>query len=147
MLASVYAASHCRIIYRPQCCHRRWPARACAPCEAQPAASKNSNAPPAPHPSRPPQDRRTLFNQWKAENGKKYATAAAENAAFAQFSAAVGDVVTHNSNAKNKFFKGERYTPFQLLVQGKVQSGCMCGLDAGAAAKPPSCCGGSRHHG
>ena len=55
----------------------------------------------------PKQDRRTLFNQWKAENGKKYANAKAENAAFATFSATVTDLVGHNSNGKNKFFKGE----------------------------------------
>ncbi|KAI7835301.1 hypothetical protein COHA_010797, partial [Chlorella ohadii] len=51
-------------------------------------------------------DRRTLFNQWKAENGKAYANAAAENAAFAQFSATVNDLVSHNSDGKAKFFKG-----------------------------------------
>lgn len=66
------------------------------------------STPPLPHPNLPTkQDRRTLFNQWKAENGKKYANAKAENAAFATFSATVTDLVGHNSNGKNKFFKGE----------------------------------------
>lgn len=54
----------------------------------------------------PGQDRRTLFGQWKAENGKVYPTRAAENAAFAAFNAAVTDVISHNSNKSNKFFKG-----------------------------------------
>ena len=63
--------------------------------------------PTAPHPApHSPQDRRTLFNQWKAENAKAYATPAAENAAFAAFNAAVTAVIAHNSNPKNKFFKG-----------------------------------------
>ena len=60
-----------------------------------------------PHLPTRPQDRRTLFNQWKAENGKAYANAAAENAAFAQFSATVNDLVSHNSDGKAKFFKGK----------------------------------------
>ena len=47
-----------------------------------------------------------MFNQWKAENGKAYASPAAENAAFAIFNAAVTSVIAHNSNPNAKFFKG-----------------------------------------
>lgn len=57
-------------------------------------------------PRLPVQDRRALFNQWKAENGKSYPTPAAEAAAFAAFSANAADVIAHNSNKSNKFFKG-----------------------------------------
>ena len=47
-----------------------------------------------------------LFAQWRAENGKAYATAAQEAAAFAAFNAAVDDVVAHNSRSGVRFFKG-----------------------------------------
>ena len=47
-----------------------------------------------------------LFAQWRAENGKAYASAAQEAAAFAAFNAAVDDVVAHNSRSGVRFFKG-----------------------------------------
>ena len=47
-----------------------------------------------------------LFAEWRAQNGKAYATPAKEAAAFAAFNAAVDDVIAHNSRPGAKFFKG-----------------------------------------
>lgn len=52
------------------------------------------------------QDRKALFAEWRAENGKQYASPAKEAAAFAAFSANVDDVVAHNSNQGAQWFKG-----------------------------------------
>ncbi len=54
----------------------------------------------------PPQDRKALFAEWRAENGKAYASPAREAAAVAAFNAAVDDVIAHNSRPEAKFFKG-----------------------------------------
>ncbi len=54
----------------------------------------------------PPQDRKTLFAEWRAQNGKAYASPAREAAAFAAFNAAVDDVIAHNSRPNAQFFKG-----------------------------------------
>ena len=63
----------------------------------------------AARPLLPPQDpagRRELFNTWKAENNKSYATPALENQAFAAWNAALTDVITHNQGPAIKFVKG-----------------------------------------
>ncbi|PRW56392.1 papain-like cysteine protease C1 [Chlorella sorokiniana] len=51
-------------------------------------------------------DRKTLFAEWRAQNGKAYTTPAREAAAFAAFNAAVDDVIAHNTQPGAKFFKG-----------------------------------------
>ena len=57
-------------------------------------------------PLSPLQDRKALFAEWRASNGKAYDTPAREAAAFAAFNAAVDDVIAHNSRPGVKFFKG-----------------------------------------
>ena len=54
----------------------------------------------------PPQDRKVLFAEWRAKNGKAYASPAREATAFAAFNAAVDDVIAHNTAPGAKFFKG-----------------------------------------
>ena len=61
------------------------------------------------------QNRRTLFAQWKLENRKSYATAPQENAAFANFNQALTNMISHNQNKGNKFWKGEARAAGVLL--------------------------------
>ncbi|PRW57488.1 thiol protease aleurain-like [Chlorella sorokiniana] len=51
-------------------------------------------------------DRKALFAEWGAENGKAYASPVREAAAFAAFNAAVEDVIAHNARPGAQFFKG-----------------------------------------
>ncbi|PRW45530.1 cathepsin h [Chlorella sorokiniana] len=66
-----------------------------SPAEAQAAAKQLQQT-----------DRKALFAEWRAANGKAYASPVREAAAFAAFNAAVDDVIAHNSRPGATFFKG-----------------------------------------
>ena len=82
------------------------------------------------------QDRRTLFNQWKALHDKSYATAPQENAAFANFNQALTDMISHNQNKGNKFWKGEAGRLGCPGCGARAQQR-LCGAPADQAAAPP----------
>lgn len=79
-----------------------------------------------------------LFAQWRAENGKAYASPAREAAAFAAFNATVDGMIAHNSRQGARFFKG--LTDTADLTWQQFQAGrLMRPVDAAAlAAKPPA---------
>ncbi|PRW45427.1 thiol protease aleurain-like [Chlorella sorokiniana] len=89
LLSAALFASAARTGGRPQL------SNFASPAEAQAAAKQLQQT-----------DRKALFAEWCAENGKAYASPVREAAAFAAFNAAVDDVIAHNSRPGTKFFKG-----------------------------------------